>query len=154
MLFRSFLSPDAGNSYQVEKSLEAFKNGGLIGVGPGEGKVKQFLPDSHTDFIFAVTGEEFGVIVCAIIVALFAFVVLRGFSRVSREKELFVSLSVVGLLTQFGIQAIINMGVAVNLFPAKGMTLPFISYGGSSVVATALGMGMMLALTRKRFGER
>ncbi len=150
----SFLDPVAGENYQVAKSLEAFKNGGVFGRGPGEGQVKQFLPDSHTDFIFAVTGEEFGVIVCLLILCLFAFVVLRGFSRVWREGDLFVALSVVGLLTQFGIQAIINMGVAVNLFPAKGMTLPFLSYGGSSVVAIALGMGMMLSLTRKKFGQK
>jgi len=149
----NFLDPAAGDSYQVSKSLEAFKNGGVFGRGPGEGQVKQFLPDSHTDFIFAVTGEEFGIIVCFIILCLFAFVVLRGFSRVWRESDLFMVLSVGGLLTQFGIQAIINMGVAVNLFPAKGMTLPFLSYGGSSVVAIALGMGMMLSLTRKRFGQ-
>lgn len=149
----SFLDPEAGDSYQVLKSLEAFKNGGLLGQGPGEGKVKLFLPDSHTDFIFAVTGEEFGALVCIIIIALFAFVVLRGFARVWKDSDLFVTLSVAGLLAQFGIQSIINMGVAVNLFPAKGMTLPFISYGGSSVIAIAMGMGMMLALTRKRFGD-
>jgi len=149
----NFLDPAAGDSYQVSKSLEAFKNGGVFGRGPGEGQVKQFLPDSHTDFIFAVTGEEFGIVVCFIILCLFAFVVLRGFSRVWRESDLFMVLSVGGLLTQFGIQAIINMGVSVNLFPAKGMTLPFLSYGGSSVVAIALGMGMMLSLTRKRFGQ-
>lgn len=149
----NFLDPEAGDSYQVSKSLEAFKNGGVFGRGPGEGQVKQFLPDSHTDFIFAVTGEEFGILVCFIILCLFAFVVLRGFSRVWRESDLFIVLSVAGLLTQFGIQAIINMGVSVNLFPAKGMTLPFLSYGGSSVIAIAIGIGMMLALTRKRFGQ-
>ena len=150
----NFLDPAAGDSYQVAKSLEAFKSGGVFGRGPGEGVVKQFLPDSHTDFIFSVTGEEFGIIVCFLIICLFAFVVLRGFSRVWRESDLFMVLAVSGLLTQFGIQAVINMGVAVNLFPAKGMTLPFLSYGGSSVVAIALGMGMMLALTRKRFGQK
>ncbi len=150
----SFLDPAAGDNYQIAKSLEAFRNGGVFGRGPGEGEVKQFLPDSHTDFIFAVAGEEFGVIVCLIILSLFAFVVLRALSRVWKESDLFIVLAVVGIVTQFGMQAVINMGVAVNLFPAKGMTLPFLSYGGSSVVAIALGMGMMLALTRKRFGKR
>lgn len=149
-----FLDPAAGDNYQIAKSLEAFKSGGVFGRGPGEGEVKQFLPDSHTDFIFAVAGEEFGVIVCLIILCLFAFVVLRALSRVWKENDLFLVLAVAGIVTQFGMQAVINMGVAVNLFPAKGMTLPFLSYGGSSVIAIALGMGMMLALTRKRFGQR
>jgi cell division protein FtsW len=150
----SFMNPEEGDNYQIAKSLEAFRNGGVFGRGPGEGDVKQFLPDSHTDFIFAVAGEEFGVIVCLIILSLFAFVVLRSIFRVWKESDLFYVLAVVGLVTQFGMQAVINMGVAVNLFPAKGMTLPFLSYGGSSVVAIAIGMGMMLALTRKRFGKR
>lgn len=150
----SFLNPAEGDNYQVDRSLEAFRNGGLFGRGPGEGEVKQFLPDSHTDFIFAVAGEEFGVIVCLLILGLFAFILLRGLSRVWQENDLFVVVAVAGVLSQFGIQAVINMGVAVNLFPAKGMTLPFLSYGGSSVLAIALGMGMMLALTRTRFGKR
>jgi cell division protein FtsW len=148
----SFLDPAAGDNYQIGKSIEAFKSGGILGRGPGEGEIKQSLPDSHTDFIFAVAGEEFGVIVCILIVGLFAFVVLRGLARVWKETDLFVVLAVTGLLTQFGIQAVINMGVAVNLFPAKGMTLPFLSYGGSSVIAIGVGMGMMLALTRKKYG--
>jgi len=150
----NFLDPSAGDNYQIGRSLEAFRNGGLLGRGPGEGEVKQYIPDSHTDFIFAVAGEEFGVIVCLLILSLFAFVVLRGLTRVREENDLFVLLAVAGILAQFGIQSIINMGVAVNLFPAKGMTLPFLSYGGSSVVAIALGMGMMLALTRRRFGQQ
>jgi len=150
----SFLDPAAGDNYQIGRSLEAFRNGGLLGRGPGEGEIKQFIPDSHTDFIFAVAGEEFGAIVCLIIVCLFAFVVLRGLSRIRQENDLFVVLAVAGLLAQFGIQSVINMGVAVNLFPAKGMTLPFLSYGGSSVIAIALGMGMMLALTRRRYGQQ
>lgn len=151
----SFLDPSAaGDNYQIGRSLEAFRNGGLLGRGPGEGEVKQHIPDSHTDFIFAVAGEEFGVIVCLLILSLFAFVVLRGLTRVRQENDLFVLLAVAGVLAQFGIQAVINMGVAVNLLPAKGMTLPFLSYGGSSVVAIALGMGMMLALTRRRYGQQ
>lgn len=147
-----FLDPSSGDNYQVAKSLEAFQTGGIFGQGPGEGHVKQSLPDSHTDFVFAVAGEEFGAILCLLIIALFGFIVLRGFFRVMQKRDMFVLLSVVGLLTQFGIQAVINMGVAVNLLPAKGMTLPFLSYGGSSLMAIALGMGMVLALTRQRYG--
>ncbi len=150
----SFLDPASGDNYQISRSLEAFKSGGLLGRGPGEGEVKQSLPDSHTDFIFSVAGEEFGVILCVLIVCLFAFIVLRGLSRVWQENDLFIVLGVAGLLAQFGIQAVVNMGVAVNLLPAKGMTLPFLSYGGSSVIAIALGMGMMLALTRRKFGQQ
>lgn len=149
-----FLDPSSGDNYQVAKSLEAFQNGGVLGQGPGEGRVKLHLPDSHTDFVFAVAGEEFGMILCLMIVALFGFIVLRGFLRVWRGRDMFVMLAVVGLLTQFGIQSVINMGVAVNMLPAKGMTLPFLSYGGSSLMAIALGMGMVLALTRLRYGYR
>lgn len=148
-----FLNPETGDNYQVEKSLEAFQNGGILGRGPGEGEVKLFLPDSHTDFIFAVAGEEFGLLFCLIIVALFFFIVVKGLQRVWKENDVFVILAVAGLVTQFGLQALINMGVAVQLLPAKGMTLPFLSYGGSSVVAIAIAMGMVLALTRQRFGQ-
>lgn len=150
----SFLDPAVGDNYQVTKSLQAFESGGLLGRGPGEGEVKQTLPDSHTDYIFAVAGEEFGAIVCVLIIGLFAFVVLRGLARVWKETDLFVVLAVAGLLAQFGVQSVINMGVAVNMFPAKGMTLPFLSYGGSSVIAIAMGMGMMLALTKRKYGTR
>jgi len=145
-----FLDPAIGDSYQVARGLEAFRNGGLFGRGPGEGQVKAVLPDAHTDFIFAVAGEEFGLVVCLLIVALFTFVVLRGFARVLREESLFVVLAVSGLLVLFGLQAIINMASATHLMPPKGMTLPFISYGGSSMIALALTMGMVLALTRTR----
>lgn len=147
-----FLNPDVGDSYQVTTALKAFANGGLLGRGPGEGKIKMVLPDAHTDFILAVAGEEFGLVVCLIVVALFAFVVLRGFSRMLQEDNLFVLLATSGLLVQFGLQAMINMASTVHLMPTKGMTLPFISYGGSSMIALALGMGMMLALTRRRAG--
>lgn len=148
----NFLDPASGDNYQVAKSLEALQNGGMLGRGPGEGEVKQYLPDSHTDFVFAVAGEEFGALLCLIIIVLFGFIVLRGFIRVAHKRDMFVLLAVTGVLTQFGIQAVINMGVAVNLLPAKGMTLPFLSYGGSSLMAIALGMGMVLALTRQRYG--
>ncbi|UUX49092.1 putative lipid II flippase FtsW [Nisaea acidiphila] len=148
-----FLDPSAGDSYQVERSLEAFRNGGLLGTGPGEGQVKAYLPDAHADFVFSVTGEEFGAIVCLLLIALFGFVVLRGFARLFAEQSLFVLLAGAGLLAQFGLQALIHMASALQLMPAKGMTLPFISYGGSSLLALALGMGLMLALTRSRAGR-
>lgn len=148
-----FIDPKIGDTYQIDKALEAFTNGGLFGAGPGEGIVKTRLPDAHTDFIFAVIGEEFGLIACLILVIAFAFIVLRGFFRVMRETDLFVMLAAAGLFVQFGIQALINMGSTVNLIPTKGMTLPFISYGGSSIFALAAAMGMALALTRARPGR-
>ncbi|MBC7908724.1 MAG: putative lipid II flippase FtsW [Rhodospirillaceae bacterium] len=147
-----FLDPAAGDAYQVMTALNAFKNGGMFGRGPGEGRVKLVLPDAHTDFILAVAGEEFGIALCLVVVALFAFIVLRGFSRLMKEENLFVVLATAGLLVQFGLQAFINMASTLRLMPTKGMTLPFISYGGSSMLALALGMGMVLALTRTRYG--
>ncbi len=147
----SFLDPNSGDHYQVDRAIEAFMNGGLFGRGPGEGTVKAQLPDVHADFIFAVAGEEFGALVCLGIVGLFAFVVLRSLSKLLIERSLFVLLAATGLLVQFGLQALINMGSTLSLMPTKGMTLPFISYGGSSLLALALGMGMLLALTRRRF---
>ena len=146
----SFFDAGAGDRYQVSRSLEAFHNGGLFGRGPGEGTVKDHLPDSHSDFIFAVAGEELGLVACLLIVVLFAFVVLRGFSRLRQDQNLFVLLAAAGLLAQFGLQAFINMASTLHLMPTKGMTLPFISYGGSSLLALALGMGWVLALTRRR----
>jgi cell division protein FtsW len=145
-----FLDPAAGDSYQVNRSIEAFAAGGLWGRGPGEGTVKDFLPDAHADFVFAVAGEEFGLLVCLVAIGLFAFIVLRGFSRLVQEGDLFVLLATTGLLIQFGLQAAINMASSLHLIPTKGMTLPFLSYGGSSMLALGLGMGMMLALTRRR----
>jgi cell division protein FtsW len=147
-----FLDPASGDNYQVERSLGAFMNGGLFGRGPGEGTVKAQLPDAHSDFIFAVAGEEFGLIACLIIVAAYAFIVLRGLGRVFEEGNLFVMYAATALLVGFGLQAFINMASALHLMPTKGMTLPFISYGGSSFVALAFGMGMVLALTRRRPG--
>jgi cell division protein FtsW len=147
-----FLDPSSGDSYQVDRSIEAFMNGGMWGRGPGEGTVKEWLPDAHADFVFAVAGEELGLVACLVIVLIFAFIVLRGFSRVFQENNLFVVLSATGLFVQFGLQAVINMASSLHLMPTKGMTLPFISYGGSSLLALGLGMGMALALTRRRFG--
>ena len=150
-----FMNPDAGENYQVNTALEALMNGGLFGRGPGEGTVKAQLPDAHTDFVMAVAGEEFGLIACLIVLLLFAFVTLRSMSRIMNETSLFIMLAAAGLVIQFGLQAFINMASTVQLMPAKGMTLPFISYGGSSAVAMAVAVGMMLALTRERagFGE-
>lgn len=148
-----FLDPAAGDNYQVTVALEAFGHGGLLGRGPGEGRVKNLLPDAHADFVFAVAGEEFGLVVCLLILGLFAFVVVRGLIRLLGEMDLFVVLASAGLLTQFGLQAFVNMGSSLHLIPTKGMTLPFVSYGGSSVLAIALGMGMLLALTRKRLSR-
>lgn len=147
---KHFLDPNYSENYQVSKSIMAFERGGLYGCGPGEGAVKQVIPDCHADFIFSVAGEEFGIITCIIIAAIFIFIVVRGLLRSIDEENQYISLSIVGLLTQFGLQAVINMGVTVNLLPTKGMTLPFISYGGSSTIAIAFAMGMLLALTKKK----
>jgi cell division protein FtsW len=145
-----FLDPASGDTYQADRALESFLHGGWFGRGPGEGTVKDVLPDSHTDFIFAVTAEEYGLIACLILLALFAFIVLRGLSKASQEPDGFVRHATAGLIMLFGLQALINMAVNVGLLPAKGMTLPFISYGGSSLLAMALTMGFALGLTRKR----
>jgi cell division protein FtsW len=139
-----------GDNYQVTTALEAFGNGGWAGRGPGEGRVKDILPDAHADFVFAVAGEEFGMILCAVIIAVFAFIVVRCLLRLLREHDLFIMLSCTGLVTGFGLQAFVNMASTLKLIPTKGMTLPFISYGGSSALAIALAMGMLLALTRRR----
>ena len=148
-----FFDPAGSEAFQVARSLEAFRNGGIFGRGPGEGHVKEVLPDAHADFIFAVAGEEFGLVMTLFIVSLFIFIVLRGFIKAFKETDLFVQLAVVGLLVQFALQAIINMASTLNLMPTKGMTLPLVSYGGSSMLASAIGLGMVLALTRERPGQ-
>lgn len=149
--FDKFLGHN-GDTYQMDRALDAFTNGGLFGTGPGEGTVKMSIPDAHADFVFAVAGEELGLLWCLLIVAIYAFIVLRGFWRARQANNLFVLLAVSGLLIEFGVQAAINLCSTMHMIPAKGMTLPFISYGGSSLLALALGMGMLLALTRKRYG--
>ncbi len=149
-----FLNTDGGDKfsdrYQITQSLEAFVSGGLWGQGPGEGIVKKHLPDAHADFIFPVAAEEYGLILCVLIVALYGFIVLRSLSRVLQDNGLFALLAVSGLVVQFGLQALINMASTLSLIPTKGMTLPFISYGGSSMLALAIGMGFVLGLTRRR----
>ena len=148
-----FLNLNAPGNYQVHRSLEAFANGGVFGRGPGEGHVKDYLPDAHADFVFAVAGEEFGLIICLVIVALFGLVVLRALARARDERDRYVLLAITGLATSFGLQAFVNMASTLHLIPAKGMTLPFISYGGSSAVSVGIEIGMLLALTRRRFGS-
>ncbi len=145
-----FLNPEGGDTFQVDTALESFTRGGWFGRGPGEGTVKNILPDSHTDFIFAVAAEEYGIIICLVLLALFTFVVMRGFSHALKEHDAFTRLATSGLIALFGVQSVINMAVNLHLMPSKGMTLPFVSYGGSSMMAVAIGMGMVLALTRKR----
>jgi cell division protein FtsW len=139
-----------GDTFQIDVGYEAMVRGGFFGLGPGEGVSKKILPDSHTDYIFSVAAEEFGLIFCMGIAFLFAFIVLRGLRFALRERDEFTRLAVAGLVASFGFQSIINIGVNVQILPAKGMTLPFISYGGSSLVAMALSMGFVLALTRRR----
>ena len=145
-----FLDPQSGDTFQVDNALDSFAQGGWFGKGPGEGTVKRILPDSHTDFIFAVTAEEFGIVLCLAILLIFAVVVLRGMTLARRNEEPFCRLAAMGLITLFGLQSVINMAVNVHLIPAKGMTLPFLSYGGSSLISLALGMGFLLAVTRRR----
>lgn len=145
-----FLNPQAGEAYQVEKSLETLQNAGWFGKGPGEGVVKYELPDAHTDFILAVSAEEFGFILTAALVCVFAFILLRGFWLIRQENNYFCQIAVGGLLTQIAFQAIVNMGSTLNLLPTKGMTLPFISYGGSSLVSIGFAFGVILGLIHSR----
>jgi cell division protein FtsW len=145
-----FMDKGSGDSFQVDTALESFAQGGWLGKGPGEGTVKRILPDAHTDFIFAVTAEEFGIVVCMLLVLLFAVIVIRALFVAQKAEDPFIRLAVTGLALLFGIQAAINMMVNLHMMPAKGMTLPFISYGGSSLLSLAVGMGFLLALTRRR----
>lgn len=139
-----------GDTFQVDMGKEALINGGWFGLGPGEGTIKRVIPDSHADFVFAVAGEEYGLIMCFFIMAIFAFIVLRGLNTALKEHDDFTRYAIGGLVTVFGLQSMINMCVNLQLMPAKGMTLPFISYGGSSQIAIAISMGMVLALTRRK----
>ena len=145
-----FLTSEVDPTTQIGYATNAIREGGLFGVGVGQGEVKMSLPDAHTDFIIAVAAEEYGLALVAVIILLYASLVLRSFVRLTRERDPFVRLAGVGLAATVGVQAMINLGVAVRLLPAKGMTLPFISYGGSSVIASGIAVGMLLALTRTR----
>ncbi|WP_026607079.1 FtsW/RodA/SpoVE family cell cycle protein [Methylocapsa acidiphila] len=152
-----FIDPASGggivDTFQVDTALDSFLAGGWFGKGPGEGTVKRILPDAHTDFIFAVTGEEFGIIACLVLVGIFTFIALRGLLMAARNEDPFCRFAAAGLVMLFAIQSAINMAVNLHLMPAKGMTLPFISYGGSSLVSLALAIGFLIAVTRKRPGS-
>jgi cell division protein FtsW len=145
-----FIDPASGDTFNIDIATESFLRGGWFGLGPGEGTIKRILPEGHTDFVFAVAAEEFGVVLCLILVSLFAFIVIRSLTRALRTEDPFIRFAAAGLAMLFGIQSAINMAVNLHLIPAKGMTLPFISYGGSSLISLAYGMGMLIALTRER----
>ncbi|WP_299894763.1 putative lipid II flippase FtsW [uncultured Ruegeria sp.] len=145
-----FLNQEVDPTTQLGYATNAIREGGLFGVGVGEGQVKWSLPDAHTDFIIAVAAEEYGLILVLIIIALYSLIVVRSLLRLMRERDMFIRLAGTGLACMFGVQAMINMGVAVRLLPAKGMTLPFVSYGGSSLIAGGIAVGMLLAFTRNR----
>jgi cell division protein FtsW len=147
---KRFLDPASGDTFNVDQALESFLRGGWFGRGPGEGTVKRVLPESHADFVFAVAAEEFGIVLCLVLVVLFAFIVLRALTHAMRIEDPFRRFAAAGIAMLFGLQSAINMAVNMHLMPAKGMTLPFISYGGSSMISLAWGMGMLLALTRER----
>jgi cell division protein FtsW len=148
-----FLDPASGDNYQVGHALRSFVEGGWFGRGPGEGTIKHVLPDAHADFIFAVLAEEFGILVCLVLLFVFAYVVWRGFIHASADNDPFRKLALAGLMLGFGLQSALNLGINMGILPAKGMTLPFISYGGSSLLAVALGMGLALGLSRRHRGE-
>ena len=145
-----FLNPEDHDTFQVDMATQAFHNGGLMGTGPGGGSAKHILPDAHTDFIPAVIGEEFGFIACAVLICIIGFIVLRVLRRALQASDPFVALALTGLVSLYGFQSFINLGVNLTLLPAKGMTLPFISYGGSSLIAMAFSMGLLLAFSRVR----
>lgn len=144
-----FLYGSNETSYQINKAMEAFQNGNLVGKGPGEGTVKLQIPDAHTDFIFAVAGEEYGILLCLIIIALFSVIVWRTLRASLKETNLFVMYAEVGLAASIGVQAFVNMASSLHIIPTKGMTLPFISYGGSSLLGSAIEIGILLAITRQ-----
>tara|TARA_B100001093_G_scaffold388941_1_gene375113 strand:+ start:1157 stop:2332 length:1176 start_codon:yes stop_codon:yes gene_type:complete len=139
-----------GGSWQVERARQSFAEGGIFGVGPGDGTVKLHLPDAHSDFIFAVAAEEYGALACLVLLGIYGFIVMRGFARALSDEGLFCLIAASSLVMQIGVQAAIHMASSVDLIPTKGMTLPFVSYGGSSLLASGLTMGLLLALTRRR----
>jgi cell division protein FtsW len=145
-----FRDPSSGDTFNIDQAIESFQRGGWFGRGPGEGTVKRILPESHTDFVFAVAAEEFGIVLCLVLAAVFAFIVLRSLRHAMRNEDPFARFGAAGLAILFGLQSAINMAVNLHLMPAKGMTLPFISYGGSSMISLAYGMGMLIPLTRER----
>ena len=146
----SFLYPSQNDTYQIDRAREAIERGGFFGVGPGEGSVKRVLPDAHTDFVYSVAGEEFGLIMLAVLTLLFAVISIKGVMEASKQKDVYQRAAGVGLYAIFGLQAAVNMSVNLSLIPPKGMTLPLISSGGSSLLGSALTLGLALALTRKQ----
>lgn len=151
--FLKGMNGETAKNYQVEKALDAFANGSLFGVGPANGVVKNFIPDAHTDFIFAVIGEEFGFFCCIMLIATFLIMIRSIFRHIIKERDLFSYIALTGLVSQLTIQIIVNIAVSINLAPTKGMTLPFISYGGSSMISTAICLGFILALTKKKYHQ-
>lgn len=147
---KRFIDPASGDTFNIDQAVESFVRGGWFGRGPGEGTVKRILPESHTDFVFAVAAEEFGIALCLALLLLFAFIVLRALLHALRNHDPFQRFAAAGLAILFGLQSAINMAVNAHLIPAKGMTLPFVSYGGSSMISLAWAMGMLMALTRER----
>ena len=150
----TFINPEGGNTYQVDKALSSLLEGGWFGRGPGESLAKKVIPDAHADYVFSAAAGEFGILFCLCLVALIAFIVIRALLRAQQQQSLFARLAASTIAIQFGLQCSINLAVNLSLMPPKGMTLPFVSYGGTSMIAIAFGMGLMLALTRKRPEER
>mgnify|MGYP001062150646 FL=1 len=146
-----FFNLQVGDNYQITKSLEAIKEGGFFGKGPAEGTIKDILPDAHTDFIFAVVAEEFGWITCLIIIFIFIFLIFTIFQRIKKTNNMFALITVSGLIIQFGFQIFVNIGSTIGLIPTTGTTLPFISYGGSSMISSAINLGTILSLTRIKY---
>lgn len=149
-----FINPDGGgDTYQIDRSLEAFANGGFLGTGAGQGTVKNTIPDAHADFIFSVFAEEFGLFATLGLIGIYGFILLRGFTRVMESQDLFVILAAGGILCMFAMQSFVHMGSSLHILPTKGMTLPFISYGGSSILAMGFSMGVVLGLTRREMRQ-
>lgn len=149
-----FIAPGSGDTFQTDRALQSFIEGGFLGRGPGEGTIKHVLPDAHTDFIFAVIAEEYGVLACLVLVGLYALIVIRGLFHAIEARSAFIRLATAGLALLIGVQAMVNIGVNIGLLPAKGMTLPFISNGGSSMLAIGIGAGMLVGLTRRAHDDR
>jgi cell division protein FtsW len=151
----TFLNPDGGgNTYQIDKALGSLMEGGWFGRGPGESMAKKVIPDAHADYVFSAAAGEFGILFCLCLVALISFIVIRALSAAQQQQSLYARLAVATIAIQFALQCAINLAVNLNLIPPKGMTLPFVSYGGTSTIAIAFAMGLMLALTRTRPEER
>jgi cell division protein FtsW len=148
------MNPDGGNTYQVNKALNSLLEGGWFGRGPGESLAKKVIPDAHADYVFSAAAGEFGILFCIALVGLIGFIVIRALLSAGAQQSLFARLAAATLAIQFGLQSAINLAVNLNLMPPKGMTLPFVSYGGTSMLAVAFGMGLMLAFTRKKPEER